>query len=79
MDITAESFYGMGTQAPSWGVAAPTQRMAGDELTGRGWRSLVDPDNALVWFGLLLAVTVGVIGFAGRVRVGKASLSLDTD
>ena len=77
MNVTAESVYGMTPQAPSWGVAAPTQRMSSDELAGGGWRDLIDPANPLVWFGAVLFITVGVIGFAGRVRVGKAAVSVD--
>lgn len=39
-----------------------------------GWRSLVDPRNPIVWFGVVLLVTVGAAGVAGSVRLGPAKL-----
>lgn len=71
--FTAQSLYGATPQAPSYGVAAPTQTMATNDITS-GWRGLVDPNNPLVWFGAILLVTVGAAGVAGSVRLGKATL-----
>jgi hypothetical protein len=71
---TAASVYGATPQAPSYGVAAPTQQMSTDDITS-GWKGLIDPNNPLMWFGLVLLVTVGAAGAAGSVRLGKAKLS----
>lgn len=69
----ATSLYGATPQAPSYGVAAPTQAMATDDIR-TGVKGLLDPSNPLVWFGVLLLVTVGAAGVAGSVRLGKANL-----
>jgi hypothetical protein len=71
---TAASLYGATPQAPSYGVASPTQALATDEIK-TGWKGLLDPQNPLLWFGVVLAVTVGAAGVAGSVRLGKAKLS----
>jgi len=70
---TAQSIYGATPQAPSWGVAAPTERMGTDDLQP-GLRALIDPHNPLVWLGGIIAITVGLASVAGSVRVGKATL-----
>lgn len=75
---TAQSVYGMTPQAPSYGVAAPTQDMAVDPIPG-GWRRLVTPDNPLFWAGVLILVTLGAAGVAGSVRLGRAQLAVDLD
>lgn len=72
--FTASSLYGATPQAPSYGVAAPTQTMGTDDITS-GVKGLVDPNNPLVWFGGLLLVTVGFAAAAGSVRLGKAKIS----
>lgn len=78
MDYTAQSLYGVTPQAPSYGVAAPTQQMGIDTTVRRGgWRGLVDPGNPLMWFGALLLVTVGAAGVAGSVRLGRARVAVD--
>lgn len=75
MDFTASSLYGATPQAPSYGVTTPpTQAMAPDDIAN-GWRGLVDPHNPLLWFGAILAVTVGLIGVAGSVRLAGARVS----
>jgi hypothetical protein len=74
MPYTAQSLYGATPQAPSYGVASPTQGMATDTLVS-GWKGLLDPNNPLIWFGVILAVTVGAAGVAGSVRLGKAKIS----
>lgn len=74
----ASDVFGVAPQAPSYGVAAPTQAMGTGILTG-GWRQLVDPQNPLVWFGAVLLVTVGAAGVAGSVRLGRAKLSASLD
>lgn len=78
MSWTAQSLYGATPQAPSYDVAAPTQGMATSDLA-YGWRGLVDPRNPLMWFGVVLLVTVGAAGLAGSVRLGRARLGVDLD
>jgi hypothetical protein len=75
---TAQTLYGATPQAPSYGVAAPTQAMATDDVAA-GWRGLVDPANPLMWFGVVLLVTFGMAGVAGSVRLGRAKLSASVD
>lgn len=70
---TASGLYGITNQGPSYGVAAPTQRMGTDELD-TGFRALIDPKNPLVWFGVLLLVTVGAAGVAGSGKLGPISI-----
>jgi hypothetical protein len=76
-NFTAASVYGSTPQAPSM-VGKPTQAMGLDDIS-TGWRGLVDPNNPLMWFGVILAVTFGLAGVAGSVRLGKAKLSADLD
>jgi hypothetical protein len=40
-----------------------------------GLRSLLDPNNPLLWFIVVVAVTMGAAGVAGSVRLGKAKFS----
>lgn len=70
----ASSVYGCTPQAPSYGVAAPTQTMGTDDLR-TGWRGLIDPANPLLWLGGLILVTVGAAGVAGSARLGAAKVS----
>lgn len=71
--FSAASMYGAGVQIPT--AAAPTQHMASDDTVG-GWKGLVDfRSNPLPWIGVLMLVTVGAIGAAGSVRLGRAKLS----
>lgn len=71
----AASLYGATPQAPSYGVTTPpTQSMGTGDIAG-GWRALVDPGNPLVWFGAILAVTIGLVGVAGSVRLAGARVS----
>lgn len=70
----ATTMYGASPQAPSYGIAAPTQTMGTDDITA-GWKGLVDPKNPLMWFGVFLLATVGFAGVAGSARLGKARVS----
>ena len=74
----AATLYGTTPQAPSYPVASPTQNMGTDDITA-GWRGLLDPANPLMWFGVVLLVTVGAAGVAGSVRLGRARLSASID
>jgi hypothetical protein len=74
----ALSVYGVTPQAASYGVAAPTQQMATDDITS-GWKGLIDPNNPLMWFGVVLLITVGAAGVAGSVRLGRARVGVNVD
>lgn len=76
--FTAASVYGAAPAAPAVTVAHPTQHMATDDIR-TGVRGLLDPNNPLLWFGAILAVTVGAAGVAGSVRLGRAKLSASLD
>lgn len=78
MNFDAQSLYGATPQAPSYGVAAPTQAMGTDDIAA-GWKGLVDPNNPLFWFGAILLVTVGAVGVAGSVRLGRARVAASID
>lgn len=74
----AETLYGAQPQIPgaTSGVSKPTRGLAiGRE--DRGWAGLVDPQNPLVIFGLVLAATLGVIGVSGSARLGPAKVAAD--
>ncbi|GAA4699836.1 hypothetical protein [Phytohabitans rumicis] len=73
---TAASLYGSTPQAPSYTQPAP---MAYTDDLASGVRGLLDPNNPLFWFGVVLAVTLGAAGAAGSVRLGKAKLSASID
>lgn len=75
----ASQVFGIAPQNPSYGTAAPTQGMATSGILNGGWKQLVDPANPLVWFGVVLLVTVGAAGAAGSVRLGRAKLSGSLD
>lgn len=68
----ASDIYGT---APVYAPAvSPDTAMSATDVTSQtwGWRSLVDPRNPIMWFGVILAVTVGAAGVAGSVRLGPA-------
>jgi hypothetical protein len=74
MSLMAADIYGT---APVYipAVAPDTAISATDATSGTaGWRSLLDPKNPVVWFGVVLLVTVGAAGVAGSVRLGPAKL-----
>jgi hypothetical protein len=78
--FTASTLYGATPQAPSYAAtAAPTQAMAHTDDISTGVRGLFDLNNPLVWFGVILLVTVGAAGAAGSVRLGKAKFSASVD
>ncbi len=75
----AQSLYGATPQAPSYQTPAPvTQQMSSGDLP-TGVKGLLHPDNPLFWFGAVLAVTLGAVGVAGSVRLGRAKLSASLD
>ncbi len=71
----ASDLYGTRAQLPNMGVAAPTQGLTPSWHSGT-WKDLVDPHNPLVFFGVVLLVTIGAAGVAGSVRLGGAKFSV---
>jgi hypothetical protein len=74
----ASTLYGATPQAPAYPLAAPTQAMATDDIR-TGWRGLLDPANPLLWFGIVLLVTVGAAGVAGSARLGRARVAVSVN
>lgn len=77
-NMTAATLYGTAPQGPAYGSMAPTQVMGTDTLA-TGVRALVDPQNPLMWFGVILLVTLGAAGVSGNVRLGRAKLAASLD
>lgn len=74
--MTAASLYGAATVTPNGaGVAAPTERMGSHPDISSGVRGLVDPNNPLVWAGVVMLVAFGAAGVAGSVRLGSARVA----
>jgi hypothetical protein len=47
--------------------------MATDDITD-GWKGLFDPNNPLMWLGVIILVTVGAAGVAGSARLGRGRI-----
>lgn len=78
--FTAQDMYGLQPQAPAYatGGYSHTQTMMTTDIPD-GVRGLLHPNNPLMWFGVILLVTVGAAGVAGSVRLGQAKLSASLD
>lgn len=74
----AATQYGCLPVAPTYGVAAPTQAMGTDDIR-TGVKGLFDLNNPLTIFGIILAVTFGLAGAAGSVRLGRTKVSASID
>ena len=74
---TAAQMYGTGAQIPvAQGVAAATQPMGVySQGAANGYRSLIDPQNPLLWVAGFLLLTVGAAGVSGSARLGPARAS----
>lgn len=73
--MTAAELYGTSPVLPSGTTSAPLGDHIGGDPDVGSWRSLVNPRNPLVIFGIILAVTVGAAGFAGSARVGSVRVA----
>lgn len=74
MSLMAADIYGT---APVYMPAvAPDTAVSATDVTSSttGLRSLVDPKNPVVWFGVILLITVGAAGVAGSVKLGPAKI-----
>lgn len=62
------------------GVASPVEVGAQADVSA-GVGGILHPDNAMLWLGLILATTFGLVGVSGSLRVGnaRASATLDRD
>lgn len=69
--------YGLDTTGP--GSPAPTEltSVATPSASGQAATRLLSPENPLFAFGVLAAVTFGLMAFSTSVRVGKSSASLN--
>ncbi len=68
--MMAASIYGTAPVViPS--VTPQVAMSATDDSPSGGLRSLVNPQNPLMWFGVLLLVTVGAAGVAGSVKLSE--------
>ncbi len=72
---TAGQLYGPSVQTPTLPEVMHSPIAPADLSDTTGWRRLVDPKNPLVWFGALLAITLGAAGVAGSARVGNVRVS----
>jgi hypothetical protein len=71
----SQSMYGTAPQMPNLRVVENGMQQVTSDDIGGGWQSLVNPKNPLLWVGGLLAVTIGLVGVAGSVRLGGAKVS----
>lgn len=77
MDLSTYTLTGLAPVEPSYHRASPVE--AGAVAIPDGLRGLVSPHNPLFWFGGILAVTFGLVGVSGSVRVGKARATAGID
>lgn len=74
--FTSAGLYGTSAQVPLGGVAAVTQPMGVySEGAAQGYKSLIDPQNPIMWLGVFLLVTVGAAGVSGSARLGPARVA----
>lgn len=73
MDWSVYSLTGLSPVEHAQTTPGPTQHVAvsGHEMPAHG----LSPDSPLLWFGGLLAVTVGLVAVSGSVRLGRAKVS----
>lgn len=75
--IMGPAKYGVDTRAPASNVPSA---LASSAVTpsehGAAAGKLISPENPLFAFGVLAAVTFGLMAFSTSVRVGKTSASL---
>ena len=75
---TAASVYGLSSSPAYAGGPSELGSVASPSIAGSRNESPFHPDNPLVVFGVLAAVTFGLMAFSTSVRVGgtKAALSI---
>ena len=52
---------------------------AGATADHDGLSGILHPDNPLLWVGVILGVTFGLVGVSGSARLGKARVSASLD
>jgi hypothetical protein len=73
---TAASVYGLGSSGPASSAISELSSVSAPSAAGARADSLVHPDNPLVIFGVLAAVTFGLMAFSTSVRVGHTTASV---
>lgn len=58
-------------------AAHPTE--IGSVALPTGLKGLLHPDNPMFWLGGVLAVTAGLIGISGGIRIGRAKADVTID
>ena len=75
-DVYSQIGLDTGSRSPNY-AAHPLE--AGAVALPSGVAGLLHPDNPLFWLGGILAVTAGLIGVSGGIRVGRAKASMNID
>jgi hypothetical protein len=69
--------YGISTSGPAANATSELHSVSSPSSQGTSAGQLLSLDNPLTAFGLVLAVTVGLMAFSTSVRVGNSSASLN--
>jgi hypothetical protein len=73
---TAASVYGLGARSGTSGSPTELASVSTPSSTGAREGSAVHPDNPLVIFGVIAALTFGLMAFSTSVRVGGTTASV---
>lgn len=73
---TPASVYGLSSGGPVSSTVTELNSISAPSAAGARAESLVHPDNPLVIFGVLAAVTFGLMAFSTSVRVGQTTASV---
>lgn len=68
--------FGIPSSGPASNVPTAQASMVTPSTAGASAAKVLSPDNPLFAFGVLAAVTFGLMAFSTSVRVGKTSASL---
>ncbi|MBN9326218.1 MAG: hypothetical protein BGO38_07920 [Cellulomonas sp. 73-145] len=70
--------YGLSPDAPTTTAQSELHAVASPGVGDAAAGQLLNPENPLLWFGVIAAITLGLAAFSTSVRVGpaKAALSL---
>jgi hypothetical protein len=69
--------YGISTSGPAANAPTELHSVTAPSESGTTAGQLLSLDNPLTAFGVVLAVTVGLMAFSTSVRVGKTTASLN--
>lgn len=68
--------FGIPASGPASNVPTAQASMVTPSTAGQSAAKVLSPDNPLLAFGVLAAVTFGLMAFSTSVRVGNSSASL---